>query len=63
VRLGDRRERARAYEVVLPEGLPADIELIVDGALLIDVWDEIVVPRAIRSKWQPLIDQVLGSDG
>jgi hypothetical protein len=43
--------------------VPADIESIVDGALLIDVWDEIVVPRAIRSEWQPLIDQVLGSDG
>lgn len=63
VRLGDRRERARAYEIVLREGLPADIESTVDGALLIDVWDEIVVPRAIRSEWQPLIDQVLGSDG
>ena len=63
VRLSDRRERARAYEVVLREGAPADIESIVYGALLIDVWDEIVLPRAIRSEWQPLIDQVLGSDG
>lgn len=62
-RLGDRRERARTYEVVLREGAPADIESIVDGALLIDIWDEIVLPRAIRSRWQPLIDQVLGSDG
>lgn len=63
VRLGDRRERARAYEVVLREGVPADIESIVDGALLVDIWDEIVIPRAVRSEWQPLIDQVLGSDG
>ena len=61
--MGDRRERGRVYEVALREGTPADIESIVDGALLVDVWDELVLPRAIRSEWQPLIDQVLGSDG
>ncbi|MGE5857416.1 MAG: helix-turn-helix domain-containing protein, partial [Solirubrobacterales bacterium] len=63
VRLADRRERARVYEVVLREGTPADIESIVDGALLVDLWDELVLPRGVRSAWQPLIDQVVGSDG
>ena len=63
VRLADRRERARAYETVLREGTPAEIESLVDGALLVDAWDQIVLPRAIRPAWQTLIDEVVGSDG
>lgn len=66
VDLSDRRQRARAYEVVLREGGPADIESIVDGTLLVDLWDELVLPRRARAAWQPLIDDVLGheaSDG
>jgi hypothetical protein len=58
VDLADRRQRARAYETVLREGRPDDIAGIVDGALLIDLWDELVVPRRIRAAWQPLIDEV-----
>jgi len=58
VDLSDRRQRARAYEVVLREGRPSDIEGIVDGALLVDLWDELVLPRRLRSEWQPLIDDI-----
>jgi transcriptional regulator with XRE-family HTH domain len=56
VNLGDRRQRARVYEVVLREGRPSDIESIVDGALLVDLWDEMVLPRQLRAAWQPVID-------
>lgn len=63
VHLADRRQRARAYEVVLREGRSADIESIVDGALLADMWDELVLPRALRAAWQPLIDEVRDGDG
>lgn len=63
VDLGDRQQRARVYEVVLREGRPADIESIVDGALLVDQWDEIVLPRRLRSAWQSVIDATRGSDG
>lgn len=63
VHLADRRERARAYEIVLREGTPADIESIVDGSLLLDLWDELLLPRGLRSAWQPLVDEVLDSDG
>jgi len=59
-RLSDRRERARCYEVVLREGMPPDILSIIDGALLADLWPELVLPRDLRSEWQPLIDQVIG---
>jgi transcriptional regulator with XRE-family HTH domain len=62
VDLADRRQRARAYEVVLREGRPADIESIVDGALLVDLWDEMVVPKRLRTAWQPIIDEVTGRD-
>jgi transcriptional regulator with XRE-family HTH domain len=53
--LGSRADRARVYEVVLQEGRPADILAYVDGALLVDLWDDLVLPRAIRSAWTPII--------
>ena len=62
VNLADRRERARTYETVLREGRPADIADIVDGALLVDLWDDLVLPRRIRAAWQPLIDEVHRGD-
>lgn len=63
VDLMDRQQRARTYEVVLREGSPADIESIVDGALLIDLWDELVLPRTLRAAWQPTLDAVRRTDG
>jgi len=54
-----RKDRELVYELVLQEGTPRDIESIVDGTLLIDLWNELVIPKNVRSAWQPLIDQVL----
>lgn len=54
--LGDRRQRARCYEVVVREGTADDLLRYVDGALLVDLWDELVLPREIRAAWQPVID-------
>jgi transcriptional regulator with XRE-family HTH domain len=62
VDLSDRSQRARAYESVLREGRPEDIESIVDGALLVDLWHEVVLPRQLRKAWQPLIDEAVGRD-
>jgi transcriptional regulator with XRE-family HTH domain len=50
-----RADRARAYEIVLQEGTPVDILAYIDGALLVDLWEDLVVPRAVRSSWAPLI--------
>jgi transcriptional regulator with XRE-family HTH domain len=58
--LSDRRQRARCYEVVLREGMPADILHYIDGALLADVWPELVLPRDVRDAWQPVIDGAIG---
>jgi transcriptional regulator with XRE-family HTH domain len=53
--LRSRADRARAYEIVLQEGTPADILAYVDGALLVDLWEDLVLPRSVRSAWAPLI--------
>ena len=53
--LRSRADRARVYEIVLQEGTPADILAYVDGALLVDLWDDLVLPRGVRSAWAPLI--------
>jgi transcriptional regulator with XRE-family HTH domain len=56
--LADRHDRQRVYEIVLTEGLPGDIESVVDGALLADGWDDLYLRKDIRAAWQPLIDRV-----
>jgi transcriptional regulator with XRE-family HTH domain len=60
VDLADRRQRLRAYEAILREGRAADIEGYIDGALLVDAWDDLVLPRSIRAAWQPLIEHARG---
>ncbi len=42
-RLSDRSDRARVYELVLREGSEADVLAYIDGALLVDLWDELVL--------------------
>lgn len=53
--LRDRRQRARVYEVTLREGSVDDLLTYIDGVLLIDIWDELVLPRDVRAAWEPLI--------
>ncbi|KYH44163.1 helix-turn-helix transcriptional regulator [Branchiibius sp. NY16-3462-2] len=53
--LRDRRQRARVYEIVLREGRPEDVLSYVDGALLVDLWDELVLPRPVRLGWDSLV--------
>jgi hypothetical protein len=60
--LRSRADRSRVYEIVLQEGTPADILTYVDGALLVDLWEDLVLPRVIRSAWAPLISASSESD-
>jgi hypothetical protein len=53
--LRSRADRARAYEIVLQEGTPADILAYVDAVLLVDLWEDLILPRSVRSAWAPLI--------
>jgi hypothetical protein len=57
--LSDRRQRARCYEAVLREGTPADLLRFIDGALLVDLWPDLVIPREVREAWRPLIDEAI----
>jgi hypothetical protein len=54
--LGVRSDRGKAYEILLSEGLPEDIAMFVDGALLVDLWGDLFLPLHVRVGWQPLID-------
>ena len=56
--LAKRKQRNRCYEIVLREGMPADIAKYVDGALLLDAWEELVLPRDLRREWSPIITTV-----
>lgn len=53
--LRERRQRARVYEIVLREGRPEDVLAYVDGALLVDLWEELVLPSAIRQAWHHVV--------
>lgn len=56
VHLSDRHERARLYEVVLREGRPEDVLAYLDGALLVDLWPELVLPRDLRNAWASVVE-------
>ena len=57
--LAERDRRARVYEIVLREGNPADVLSYIDGALLVDLWDSLVLPRDVRAAWSAVVDSAL----
>ncbi len=57
--LHDRTDRARAYDLILREGNPSDLLDHIDGALLLDIWQELDLPDPVRRAWQPLIHKNL----
>ena len=61
--LADRGDRERVYEMVLSEGGPEDVLRYLDGALLVDLWDDLVLPRDVRAAWAPVIAGARGDEG
>ncbi|MDZ7577055.1 MAG: helix-turn-helix transcriptional regulator [Candidatus Nanopelagicales bacterium] len=59
--LADRHDRARVYEIVIREGRAEDISTYVDGALLVDVWEDLVLPTDVREAWAAAIGPALSS--
>jgi hypothetical protein len=55
-----RADRARVYEIVLQEGRPEDILAYVEGALLVDLREELILPRSVRSAWAEVVGTALG---
>jgi hypothetical protein len=54
--LSDHARRRDLYEIVLTEGTLDDVRDLVNPDELIQLWDEMYLPRRVRSAWQPLID-------
>ena len=54
--LRKRPSRRRMYENLLRRGHPGELVDWVDGALLVDLWDELRIPAAIRQAWRPAVD-------
>jgi hypothetical protein len=54
--LSDPSQRRDLYEIVLVEGALDDLRRLVNGLELLQLWDQMYLPRWVRSAWQPLID-------
>ncbi|MBA3266334.1 MAG: hypothetical protein H0T14_08195 [Nocardioidaceae bacterium] len=54
--LSVRADRKFVYERLLTHGDEAHLMLYLDGALLIDLWDELDVPEPMRGLWQFVVD-------
>lgn len=59
----NRADRLRVYQLVLREGAPEDIDACVDGALLIDLWSDLILPSEVRNAWNGLIQRALSPGG
>lgn len=59
-KLAERDRRARVYEIVLREGTPEDVLAYIDGALLVDLWDDLVLPQDVRAAWSDVVNSALG---
>jgi hypothetical protein len=49
--LEDRADRVRVYEQVLREGIEDDVRYYVDAEQLRELFDELVLPAAVRRAW------------
>ena len=57
--LRDRQQRSQCYEILLVDGTPDELATWVDGLFLVELWDDLVLPRTIRLQWQPVIETAL----
>ena len=54
--LGHRAERKYLYEAVLVDGTGADINRFIARSILVDLWDDLYLPRAVRCAWAATIE-------
>ena len=50
-----RTQRSRLYELLLRKGQPEELIDWIDGALLVDLWEDLRMPAVIRKAWQPVV--------
>ena len=48
----DREQRKGVYEQLIRRGLPQQMIRWMDGALLVDLWDELDLPDPVRQAWK-----------
>ena len=58
--LTDRQQRARVYEQVLREGNEDDVRRFIRPDELVDLWDELVLPRNVRHAWAAWLERHRG---
>jgi hypothetical protein len=58
--LSDRQQRARVYEQVLREGNEDDVRRFIRADELIELWDELVLPRHVRRAWADWLERHRG---
>lgn len=57
--LSVRADRKLVYERLLTYGSEATLVLYLDGALLIDLWNEMEVPEPMRTHWAAVVEATL----
>ncbi|MGA8247541.1 MAG: helix-turn-helix transcriptional regulator [Nocardioides sp.] len=55
-----RPQRRRLYELLLRKGQPDELMDWIDGALLVDLWEDLTIPAVIREAWQPAVTVAAG---
>ena len=50
-----------AYRAVLSEGTVADQRAVLNKALLLEVWPDLMLPRRVREMWEARFPELCGS--
>lgn len=58
--LEDRGDRIRVYEQVMREGTEEDVRRFIDVHELVELWEDLVLPPAVRAAWAAWLETHLG---
>lgn len=58
--LADRQQCARVYEQVLREGNEDDVRRFIRAEVLVELWDELVLPRHVCQAWADWLERHRG---
>lgn len=60
--LDDPRQLRSVYEQILTEGMEEDVRCFVDLDVLLDIWDDLVLPPWVRRAWADWLRECRGRD-
>lgn len=55
--LADERARRLVYRILIHEATPPVMAEFMDGALLSELWDDMLISPDIRAPWQPAVNE------